>query len=233
MICRAMESAYREGRFEDGAIAGIDAINELLVAAFPARQQQRTQRTARRAGRALTRGFGALDAPAVVTRRGRSPVGEIEPMPPHDQQHVAETNRPNSMIAMLVDMPKWIIRPYRTSMTSTPMFSLKFCTAIECPAPISTWPRCCSRAFIGTTKNPAKAPMRVMQHDRALQLVHRDHHDDADAHQYAERQHFHGVTERDDPCRQRRTERDTERDHPLQVRCAATGCSTGASPPSR
>jgi hypothetical protein len=38
-------------------------------------------------------------------------------------------------------------------------FSLKFCTAIEWPAPISMWPRCCSSAFIGTTKNPAQAPI--------------------------------------------------------------------------
>src|SRR4030042_1389668 len=42
-------------------------------------------------------------------------------------------------------------------MTRMPMFSLKFCTAIEWPAPISTWPRCCSRAFIGPTKKPAHA----------------------------------------------------------------------------
>ena len=39
------------------------------------------------------------------------------------------------------------------------MFSLKFCTAMERPAPIRLWPRCCSRAFIGTTKKPASAPM--------------------------------------------------------------------------
>ena len=38
-------------------------------------------------------------------------------------------------------------------------FSLKFCTAIEWPAPIRMWPRCWSSAFIGTTKNPASAPI--------------------------------------------------------------------------
>ncbi len=47
-------------------------------------------------------------------------------------------------------------------MTRMLRFSLKFCTAIECPAPISTWPRCCSSAFIGTTKKPASAPISTM-----------------------------------------------------------------------
>jgi len=37
VICRAMESAFREGRFEDGAIAGINAISELLAEHFPHR----------------------------------------------------------------------------------------------------------------------------------------------------------------------------------------------------
>jgi hypothetical protein len=37
-------------------------------------------------------------------------------------------------------------------------FSLKFCTAMEWPAESSTCPRCCSSAFIGTTKKPAIAP---------------------------------------------------------------------------
>jgi uncharacterized membrane protein len=35
VVCRAMESAFRDGRFEEGTIAGIDAINELLVQHFP------------------------------------------------------------------------------------------------------------------------------------------------------------------------------------------------------
>jgi uncharacterized membrane protein len=34
-ICRAMEAAFREGRFEDGAIDGITAIGELLAQHFP------------------------------------------------------------------------------------------------------------------------------------------------------------------------------------------------------
>ena len=34
-ICRAMESAFREGRFEDGAVDGITAIGELLSQHFP------------------------------------------------------------------------------------------------------------------------------------------------------------------------------------------------------
>ncbi len=36
-ICRAMESHFREGRFEAGAIAGIRAVSELLALHFPAR----------------------------------------------------------------------------------------------------------------------------------------------------------------------------------------------------
>ena len=34
-ICRAMEAAYREGRFEEGTLAGVDAINALLIEHFP------------------------------------------------------------------------------------------------------------------------------------------------------------------------------------------------------
>ncbi len=34
-ICRTMEAAFREGRFEDGAVAGIDAINAMLAEHFP------------------------------------------------------------------------------------------------------------------------------------------------------------------------------------------------------
>src|SRR5882762_10579330 len=33
---------------------------------------------------------------------------------------------------------------------------------MERPAPTRWWPRCCSRAFIGTTKNPAIAPINTM-----------------------------------------------------------------------
>ena len=39
--------------------------------------------------------------------------------------------------------------------------SLKFCTAMERPAPIRLCPRCCSKAFIGTTKKPPKAPSKI------------------------------------------------------------------------
>jgi uncharacterized membrane protein len=35
VICRAMEAAFQAGRFEDGAIAGINAIGELLEQHFP------------------------------------------------------------------------------------------------------------------------------------------------------------------------------------------------------
>jgi len=34
-VCRAMEAAFREGRFEDGAVDGIAAISELLAQHFP------------------------------------------------------------------------------------------------------------------------------------------------------------------------------------------------------
>lgn len=35
VICRAMESAFRDGRFEEGAITGINALSELLAQHFP------------------------------------------------------------------------------------------------------------------------------------------------------------------------------------------------------
>ena len=35
-ICRTMQAAFRDGRFEDGAVAGVTAISELLAAHFPA-----------------------------------------------------------------------------------------------------------------------------------------------------------------------------------------------------
>jgi uncharacterized membrane protein len=34
-ICRRMEEAYRARRFEEGAVAGIEAINALLAEHFP------------------------------------------------------------------------------------------------------------------------------------------------------------------------------------------------------
>ncbi|HEX8011475.1 MAG TPA: TPM domain-containing protein [Casimicrobiaceae bacterium] len=34
-VCRAMESAFREGRFEEGAVDGVTAIGELLAQHFP------------------------------------------------------------------------------------------------------------------------------------------------------------------------------------------------------
>ena len=35
-ICRAMETQFREGRFEEGAIAGVRAVSEVLARHFPA-----------------------------------------------------------------------------------------------------------------------------------------------------------------------------------------------------
>lgn len=34
-VCRQMESAFREGRFEQGALAGIEAVGALLIAHYP------------------------------------------------------------------------------------------------------------------------------------------------------------------------------------------------------
>ena len=34
-VCEAMEAAFREGRYEDGALAGIEAVSALLAKAFP------------------------------------------------------------------------------------------------------------------------------------------------------------------------------------------------------
>jgi uncharacterized membrane protein len=34
-VCAAIEAAYREGRWRDGALLGIDAVTELLVREFP------------------------------------------------------------------------------------------------------------------------------------------------------------------------------------------------------
>ena len=38
-ICRGMESAFRSGRYEEGAVEGIQAITRLLLTHFPARGQ--------------------------------------------------------------------------------------------------------------------------------------------------------------------------------------------------
>lgn len=42
-ICRMMEAHFHEGRFEEGALAGIRAISELLVRHFPAREPDRNE----------------------------------------------------------------------------------------------------------------------------------------------------------------------------------------------
>ncbi len=42
-ICRMMESHFREGRFEAGAAAGIDAVSELLAGPFPATGERRNE----------------------------------------------------------------------------------------------------------------------------------------------------------------------------------------------
>ncbi|MOA57524.1 hypothetical protein D3C78_1817220 [compost metagenome] len=35
-ICQVMEQAFRQGRFEEGALTGIRAVTRLMVAHFPA-----------------------------------------------------------------------------------------------------------------------------------------------------------------------------------------------------
>ena len=42
-ICRMMESHFREGRFDAGAAAGIDAVSELLAKHFPATGERRNE----------------------------------------------------------------------------------------------------------------------------------------------------------------------------------------------
>ena len=39
-ICRMMESHFREGRFEEGSLAGIDAVSQLLARHFPAGRER-------------------------------------------------------------------------------------------------------------------------------------------------------------------------------------------------
>jgi uncharacterized membrane protein len=43
VVCRAMESAFREGRFEDGAIVGVNAISDLLAQHFPRGSEGRNE----------------------------------------------------------------------------------------------------------------------------------------------------------------------------------------------
>lgn len=42
-ICRAMEGRFREGRFEDGALAGIAAVSDLLERHFPGTGPRRNE----------------------------------------------------------------------------------------------------------------------------------------------------------------------------------------------
>ncbi|MNT12241.1 hypothetical protein D3C72_1471620 [compost metagenome] len=65
---------------------------------------------------------------------------------------VTQINRPSATMTTPIGTFSLISSAYRHSISSTDTFSLKFCTAIEWPADSSTCPRCCSSAFIGTTK---------------------------------------------------------------------------------
>ena len=51
-VCRTMESAFKERRFEDGALAGIQAISSFACPAFSARRLRR-ERIAGSGGRAV------------------------------------------------------------------------------------------------------------------------------------------------------------------------------------
>jgi uncharacterized membrane protein len=42
-VCRMMEGHFREGRFEQGALAGIDAVSDLLARHFPAGGERRNE----------------------------------------------------------------------------------------------------------------------------------------------------------------------------------------------
>ena len=70
-ICREMEAAFRERRFEEGVVAGIARINALLAEHFPRTGAAGSERAARPAGRALERravrraAAGAVDADEV------------------------------------------------------------------------------------------------------------------------------------------------------------------------
>jgi hypothetical protein len=41
-VCRAMEASFRAGRFEEGAVAGVNAVSALLARHFPATGGQRS-----------------------------------------------------------------------------------------------------------------------------------------------------------------------------------------------
>ncbi len=71
--------------------------------------------------------------------------------------------------------------------------SLKFCTAIERPAPIRLWPRCCSSAFIGTTRKPPIAPSRIRNGAATQTLRDEVQADDQHAHRDAQRNDAGGV----------------------------------------
>lgn len=42
-VCRAMQSAFREGRYEAGAVAGVQAVSALLAAHYPAQAGDRNE----------------------------------------------------------------------------------------------------------------------------------------------------------------------------------------------
>jgi uncharacterized membrane protein len=42
-VCRMMESHFRDGRFEAGASAGVDAVSDLLASHFPATGERRNE----------------------------------------------------------------------------------------------------------------------------------------------------------------------------------------------
>ena len=103
--------------------------------------------------------------------------------------------------------------------------SLKFCTAIERPAPIRLWPRCCSSAFIGTTRIAADRAEQDQERRRDPDVrdeVHRDHQH---AHRDAQRDHAGGLVEPHAHRRDHRADRGADRDHAAPATRPASCCS--------
>ena len=72
-----------------------------------------------------------------------------------------KTKNPNINIMPFIGMFTFTIKVYVPLNKRIPKFSLKFWTAIECPDPISIWPRCWRRAFKGTISKPLKIPIII------------------------------------------------------------------------
>ena len=164
-ICARMETMFGDGALRRRRGAGHRRNLRAARAAFPAHDRRPPNELARPAGHPLTpasaiAAYGAVARVVDADQVHRVVLALVQAMAPHDHQHqrrhrqAEHDDRGGHRQARAHHQ-----RRTGPTITRMPMFSLKFCTAIECPAPISTWPRCCKSAFIGTTKNPAQAPM--------------------------------------------------------------------------